>query len=1022
MSQDAATSPSPQVEGIPRSVPAFPSVDPLSVKLVHISIADKAERTSMPSSASSALLEASARLPPAFEKTSSAATTHAQVLNGGSGGCHLDEELMLAETHKSRVPIALEVDDSVAKLLHQIDERFVWLREELLCSPPGRLDCNCESPRSAVASGDHAAATRKGATLEGLQANGHALSQPGKAVSQDEVHRLEEALDELLQFHFTKLHTRFDSLEASLRTPAVKSGMASDGSVSGVALVRRFASTGVGFDAGGFEESSYVPSLRLQSRFNADDASAGPEPGRRFSTHSRAESREVRKHQAIKFTTTFAEETFYRKFDSDAQSKYVRHVKKSLGVDRVEIKHIKKGMIENSTCVETLAIGLLDDAHREQVIGKMMAGQVLDQMAWGVYIIRRESVEERLVSHHPSSWFQRTQEQLANQRQQRAREHDLRRQRAEAEAEAFAQQNHMAALPSSAMSVKASATEKAVTPVAEPPRQHPRIDEQARLIRALSSKPCDMFQCVTEQDGSVTCDNVMSNKMRSRASCWRRCMRFVFGCFPDLGAQGLDKQDLLHLASSVILVVYAIYIGVAEELELSHVVFGAAAPSWVPACDLMWACVFVAEISFRMIFRRVEFFFDYDERAWNCLDLLLTMLAVGECVTKAYPNPAIFRSLRVLRVVKLFRYLPELRALRLLGYLLWQGLSLTLWSMLVLILLSYAVSILLMQVVVLHFHDERFGEAWQAQVRLYFGGLFATLRSVLASLTGGIGWSAVVLPLQDVSVILWALYFFFVMFVVCGLFQIVIGISVYSTHQAINVDKQKTLTMQLMHDDSFIKQVVATLSELDKTGVGLIDWEELDGCVESRYFRYQLDRLQVQPQEARAIFKMLDVSGCGQVNIMEYVQALMRYTGSDVHADVTTLLHESKRECQRWEFYMEYLQEQFAALREAVQYNEAVTAQSFSRVAAQMQAVHSQLVEVHVAQLPLSALGEADNLLRSQGQAEDGHDEHFGDDGGFDDMQDFTMQDVCLVSWLSSAKPDSRDGAFQVPGPWANLR
>merc|ERR1712084_197461 len=71
----------------------------------------------------------------------------------------------------------------------------------------------------------------------------------------------------------------------------------------------------------------------------------------------------------------------------------------------------------------------------------------------------------------------------------------------------------------------------------------------------------------------------------------------------------------------------------------------------------------------------------------------------------------------------------------------------------------------------------------------------------------------------------------------------------------------------------------------------------------------------VTVSDAQGVFKLLDVTGQGEVNIDEFVLSLMRFQGSARSVDVATLLYEGKRSEARWNAYMDYIEEQFDVLR-----------------------------------------------------------------------------------------------------------
>merc|ERR1711937_955764 len=120
---------------------------------------------------------------------------------------------------------------------------------------------------------------------------------------------------------------------------------------------------------------------------------------------------------------------------------------------------------------------------------------------------------------------------------------------------------------------------------------------------------------------------------------------------------------------------------------------------------------------------------------------------------------------------------------------------------------------------------------------------------------------------------------------------------------------------QLKDRKSFANQLKNVLRSIDKDGSGSISKHELLEHLQSAEFYAYLKTLDVTVSDAQGVFKLLDVNGAGEVNIDEYVLSLMRFQGSARAVDVATLLYEGKRNEARWNAYMDYIEEQFDALK-----------------------------------------------------------------------------------------------------------
>merc|ERR1712151_131052 len=102
---------------------------------------------------------------------------------------------------------------------------------------------------------------------------------------------------------------------------------------------------------------------------------------------------------------------------------------------------------------------------------------------------------------------------------------------------------------------------------------------------------------------------------------------------------------------------------------------------------------------------------------------------------------------------------------------------------------------------------------------------------------------------------------------------------------------------------------------MGKDATGTISKQELMDHLTSAETEALLKTLDVTASDAQGVFKLLDVTGTGEVNIDEFVLSLMRFQGGARAVDVATLLYEGKRSEARWHAYMDYIEEQFDALK-----------------------------------------------------------------------------------------------------------
>merc|ERR1712187_490469 len=210
-------------------------------------------------------------------------------------------------------------------------------------------------------------------------------------------------------------------------------------------------------------------------------------------------------------------------------------------------------------------------------------------------------------------------------------------------------------------------------------------------------------------------------------------------------------------------------------------------------------------------------------------------------------------------------------------------------------------------------------EGWSDKINDSWGKLTSSCITLVASISGGLDWMDASEPLLQIHSAYLVLYLIFVMFCVFGLMNILTGIFVANTKEVSRIDRDLVIRSQLNDRRSFANQLKNVLSSVDKDATGTISKQELVDHLTSDETGAYLKTLDVTVSDAQGVFKLLDVAGTGEVNIDEFVLSLMRFQGSARAVDVATLLYEGKRNEARWNAYMDYIEEQFDALKKRLQ-------------------------------------------------------------------------------------------------------
>merc|ERR1712019_305119 len=357
----------------------------------------------------------------------------------------------------------------------------------------------------------------------------------------------------------------------------------------------------------------------------------------------------------------------------------------------------------------------------------------------------------------------------------------------------------------------------------------------------------------------------------------------------------------------------------------------------------MFAIALTVDLLLRILCFGKAFIYDPSERWWNLFDSTLVAIAIfepmfgdsaGVKASRKFPALRIFRALRVLRIVR------QLSTLRLMFAMITHAFVNVMWAFVFILLFTFMVAVTFMQVTankIDEFRDnhpsawmqhvkEGMPDEWVKKINMGYGNIVSSCVTLIASISGGLDWVEASWPLLQIDPMYLILYMAFVMFCVFGLMNILTGIFVANTKEVSRIDRDLVIRAQLNDRKSFANQLKNILRSVDKDGTGTISKEEMLEHLTSDEIDAYLKTLDVTVSDAQGVFKLLDVTGTGEVNIDEFVLSLMRFQGSARAVDVATLLYEGKRNEVRWHAYMDYIEEQFDVVKKRLHIDSRKTA------------------------------------------------------------------------------------------------
>ncbi|CAE7299070.1 unnamed protein product [Symbiodinium pilosum] len=301
------------------------------------------------------------------------------------------------------------------------------------------------------------------------------------------------------------------------------------------------------------------------------------------------------------------------------------------------------------------------------------------------------------------------------------------------------------------------------------------------------------------------------------------------------------------------------------------------------AWDITFAVWFSIEILLRLLAEKISFFTG-EEQAWNLFD---SFLVVESIVGLLFPVGAklsflrIIRVFRLARVVKLVKAVKALRRLRTMIFSIANSFIDLMWAFLVVILILFIFGIILSNSAASYFEAVNLDDSIEIDqardVQKLFGNLPVTMLSLWCAVSGGNDWmlyaDALVLMDHDGSYIYLAVFLFYTAFCVVGLFNVVTGVFVDSAVCCRTEDE----VLQSYVDD--LKRTTAEIKKFfetaDSDGSGTLSYREFCGHLKSPTVKAFFHGLEIDPEEASIIFRILDDDKNDEILIEEFINGTM---------------------------------------------------------------------------------------------------------------------------------------------------
>eukprot|EP00929_Paragymnodinium_shiwhaense_P038641 TRINITY_DN2039_c0_g1_i3.p1 TRINITY_DN2039_c0_g1~~TRINITY_DN2039_c0_g1_i3.p1 ORF type:complete len:912 (+),score=215.56 TRINITY_DN2039_c0_g1_i3:157-2892(+) len=312
---------------------------------------------------------------------------------------------------------------------------------------------------------------------------------------------------------------------------------------------------------------------------------------------------------------------------------------------------------------------------------------------------------------------------------------------------------------------------------------------------------------------------------------------------------------------------------------------------------------FTLELTMRICVHKCMFFSIRREGwLWNWFDFFvvaaqLVELFVELLATSANLDAGNLRLLRVLRILRLVRILRVVRVLHLISELRTIVSSIVgsfrslAWTCVLLLLMIYIVAVYFTQSITDHLVEREADMALSDHEQTLadlFNSIGRAILSLFQAMSGGLDWDTIAGPMfMEISSMNGFLFVCYIAFALLALMNVVTGVFVQTALQSARNEEDSFMTDQIVsifkssRDDS---DSVLTLSE-----------DEIAQSIEDPGLAKEWKSIGVAREDARYLFRLLDVEGNGEVPFAEFLGGALRLNGAAKAIDLLTVMQENRK-------------------------------------------------------------------------------------------------------------------------------
>jgi len=176
-----------------------------------------------------------------------------------------------------------------------------------------------------------------------------------------------------------------------------------------------------------------------------------------------------------------------------------------------------------------------------------------------------------------------------------------------------------------------------------------------------------------------------------------------------------------------------------------------------------------------------------------------------------------------------------------------------------------------------------------------WGSMYKSICVLFEGISGGNDWSELAKELKTMDEGYYICFALYIVFVTLGVLNIVTGFFVDGTMQASTSQKEEMLRIAQEKKNVMVELIGELFVQLDTDGSGKITLRELESHLYDVELQEYFCVLEMEPEEAKDLFLLLDVNSMGEVGIADFTNGCLKVMGAPKNLDICACMFQTKR-------------------------------------------------------------------------------------------------------------------------------